>query len=122
MYFFTLKSFYTSTHINYDIQCVIIGQKDTDTAAVLHGFVVMEVQFVHLRVAETGQASSPAIGPSEDPPPPPTRPASAVARYRRTYGLSGPSSADKTGHGDPSCSQPLWRHIIENKGLDVSTV
>lgn len=50
------------THIDYDIECVIIGQKDTDTAAVLHGFVVVKVQFVHLRVAATGQAPPPATG------------------------------------------------------------
>lgn len=48
--------FYICTHIDYDIERVIIGQKDTNTAAVLHGFVVVEVQFVHLRVAGIGQA------------------------------------------------------------------
>lgn len=55
-----------STHIDYDIECVIVGEKNTDTAAVLHGFVVVKVQFVHLRVAGTGQAPPPAsraLGP-----------------------------------------------------------
>lgn len=50
------------THIDYDVERVIIGQKDTNTAAVLHGFVIVEVQFVHLRVAGTGQAPLPATG------------------------------------------------------------
>lgn len=57
----------TCTHIDYDIECVIVGQKNTNTAAVLHGFVIVEVQFVHLRVAGTGQAPPPAsraLGPS----------------------------------------------------------
>lgn len=43
------------THVDDDVERVIVGQKDTDTAAVLHGFVVVEVQFVHLRVAGTEQ-------------------------------------------------------------------
>lgn len=46
---------YICTYIDYDIERVIIGQKDTDTAAVLHGFIVVEVQFVHLCVAGTGR-------------------------------------------------------------------
>lgn len=63
-----------STHINYNIEGVVIGQKDTDTAAVLHGFVVVEVQFVHLRVGCNGTGSFACYrgsGPSDDPPPPP---------------------------------------------------
>lgn len=61
-YWLHLHLLYISTHIDNDIKCVIIGQKNTDTAAVLHGFVVVEVQFVHLRVAGTGQALPPATG------------------------------------------------------------
>lgn len=69
-----LRSVCTCTHINYNIEGVIIGQKDTNTAAVLHGFVVVEVQFVHLYVAGTGQASLPAngaLGPPMTSPIPP---------------------------------------------------
>lgn len=44
------------TYTDDDIQGVIIGQKNTNTSAVLHGFVVVKVQFVHLRVAGTPQA------------------------------------------------------------------
>lgn len=58
----SLKHIWTCTHINYNIEGVVIGQKDTNTATVLHGFVVVEVQFVHLCVAATGQASLPANG------------------------------------------------------------
>lgn len=48
------------THVDDDVERVVVGQKDANTAAVLHGFVVVEVQSVHLRVAGTGQAPPPA--------------------------------------------------------------
>lgn len=108
------------THVDDDVERVVVGQKDANTAAVLHGFVVVEVQFVHLRVAGTGQAPLPATGA---PGPLMSRllgrrqhqcffspSAAPKKRNGRTDRLSRPSSAVRTGHGDLSCSQPLWRH------------
>lgn len=99
----------------------------------------MEVQFVHLRVAGTGQALPPATGGALGPLT--TRlhhhhhqrrrpdgnhqfavlPASAAAQYGHTgaFGLSRPSSGHKAEHGDPSRGQPLWRHVREEDHLDV---
>lgn len=39
------------THVDDDVLGVVVGQKDTYAAAVLHGFVVVKVQFAHLPVA-----------------------------------------------------------------------
>lgn len=50
------------THIDYDIESIIIGQKDTDRATILHGFVVVEVQFVHVFMKGTEQVAPPAEG------------------------------------------------------------
>ena len=95
------------THVDDDVECVIIGQKDTDTAAVLHGFVVVEAQFVHLRVAGTVQPRCWGSGPSGDPLPAARAPdaarcgpASAAAPDKHTCGLGGRSST-RTGHEDP---------------------
>lgn len=107
-----------STHIDYDIKSVIIGQKDTDRAAVLHGFVVVEVQFVHLCVEGTGPAPNQGSEPSDDLPPPPQAatpprsccvPVSAGAQSRHSHTF-GPSSTHKAGHGDPNCNLLLWKH------------
>ena len=59
-----------STHIDDDVKRVVVGEKDTDTAAVLHSFVIVEAgQLVHLRVAgrSTGLLQAPGLG---HPPPP----------------------------------------------------
>lgn len=104
---------YICTYIDYDIERVIIGQKDTDTAAVLHGFIVVEVQFVHLCVAGTGRLwahwwpASTTAGTDTTTSPS----AAAQYRYTSTYRLSRPNSAHQAEHGDQSCSQPLWRRI-----------
>lgn len=72
------KGQWPRTHVDDDVERVVVGQKDANTAAVLHGFVVVEVQSVHLRVAGTGQAPLPATGargPTDEPPArPPTAP------------------------------------------------
>lgn len=47
------------THVDDDVERVVVGQKDADAAAVLHGFVVVEVQSVHLRVARGNRNNRP---------------------------------------------------------------